>query len=84
MSNREAFIKSYNHFDGCPLIGQTLRGDFYIDDFCKTSVKEIVTTVEISAAISKCADGYCCAVTILSKLAEELSDNIMWCLFRSV
>jgi len=74
MSNREDFIKSYNHFDGRPLIGQTLR-DFYIDDFCKTSVKEIATTVEISEQFRKMlliGHRGCGKSTILNKVAEEL------------
>jgi len=77
MFNRDAFIKSYNHFDGRPLIGQTLR-DFYIDDFCKTSVKEIVTTVEISEQFRKMlliGHRGCGKSTILNKVAEELRNQ---------
>jgi Cdc6-like AAA superfamily ATPase len=77
MLNRDAFVKSYNHFDGRPLIGQTLR-DFYIDDFCKLSVKEIVTTVEISEQFRKMlliGHRGCGKSTILNKVAEELRNK---------
>ncbi len=52
MKNFDKFSISYNNFDGRPLVGKTLD-DFYIDDFCKHSVKEIVTTVEISERYRK-------------------------------
>lgn len=77
MSNRADFIKSYNHFDGRPLIGKTLH-DFYIDDFCKTSVKEIATTVEISEQFKKMlliGHRGCGKSTILNKVAEELREK---------
>ena len=75
--NSAAFEKSYNHFDARPLIGQSLR-DFYIDDFCKTSVKEITTTVKISEQFKKMlliGHRGCGKSTILNKVAEELRDK---------
>ena len=77
MSNRETFVKSYNHFDGRPLVGETLR-TFYVDDFCKHSVKEIKTTVEISERYRKMlliGHRGCGKSTILNKVAEELRDK---------
>ncbi len=77
MNNRDAFVKSYNHFDGRPLVGKTLR-DFYVDDFCKSSVREIATTVEISERYRKMlVIGHrgCGKSTILNKVAEELADK---------
>lgn len=77
MSNREAFVISYNHFDIRPLVGKTLR-NFYVDDFCKTSVKEIVTTVQISEQYRKMlliGHRGCGKSTILNKVAEELDDQ---------
>jgi ABC-type dipeptide/oligopeptide/nickel transport system ATPase component len=77
MFNRKAFVTSYNHFDIRPLVGQTLH-DFYVDDFCKTSVEEIVTTVQISEQYRKMlliGHRGCGKSTILNKVAEELDDQ---------
>jgi len=72
--NYDAFVKAYNHFDAKPLSGEDLKR-FYIDDFTKGSVNEIITTVRITERFKKLliiGHRGCGKSTILNKVADEL------------
>jgi len=76
-SNYDDFVKAYNNFDLQPLSGERLE-KFYVDDFTKESVQEIITTISISEHFKKLlVIGHrgCGKSTILNKVAEDLKNN---------
>jgi cellulose biosynthesis protein BcsQ/energy-coupling factor transporter ATP-binding protein EcfA2 len=73
----DSFIKAYNNFDAQALRGEKLN-KFYIDDFIKDSVKEMVTTIRMTERFQKMlVIGHrgCGKSTILNKVAEELQND---------
>jgi len=75
--NDDAFVKAYNNFQSQPLRGDKLK-TFYIEDFTKKCVNEIITTIRITERFKKMlVIGHrgCGKSTILNKVAEELKND---------
>lgn len=70
----DAFAEAFNNFDSRPLSGEKLI-KFYIDDFTKQTVEQIITTIRITDRFKKMliiGHRGCGKSTILNKVADEL------------
>ncbi len=74
----ELFAKAYNNFDSKPLSGENLKR-FYVNDFTKQSIDQIMTTIRITERFKKkiliIGHRGCGKSTILNKVAENLKDE---------